>query len=67
MEDVGGEILRLIAIVNPSCDECVHAFEIVLVKLGEASRVALCSLDQAAFRGVLATTLQCGFSSHLRL
>jgi hypothetical protein len=67
MENVGGKILRLIAIANPSGDVCVHAFKIVFVKLGEAGRVALCGLDQATFRGVLATTLQCGFSSHLRL
>src|SRR5271166_5355844 len=64
VEDVGGEILRLIAIVDPTHDESVHAFEIVLVKLGEASRVALCGLDQAAFQSVYTRTLQCGSSSH---
>ena len=79
MENVGGEVLRLIAIVNPSRDECIHAFEIVFVKLGEAGRVALCGLDQTALGRrlpfILArplevlrpATLQCGFSSHLRL
>ena len=38
MENIGGEILRLIAIVNPPRDERIHAFEIVFVKLGEAGR-----------------------------
>jgi hypothetical protein len=67
MENVSGEILRLIAIVNPSRDESIHTFEIVFVKLGEAGRVALCGLDQATLRRAPAKTLQCGVSSHLRL
>jgi len=67
MKNIGGEILRLITIPNAARDECIHAFEIVLVKLGEAAWIVSRGLDQAAFRGVFGSTLQCRFSSHLRL
>jgi len=37
MENVGGEILRLIAIADPSGDERVDALEIVFVKAGRST------------------------------
>jgi hypothetical protein len=54
MKKVSLEILAVVAIVNPARDECVHALEIVLVKLGEAGWVALRGLDQTAFLADLA-------------
>ena len=67
MENIGGQVLRLIAIVNSPRDERIHAFEIVFVKPGEAGGIALRGLDQAALGSDIRTRFQCGFPSHLRL
>src|SRR5713226_7787317 len=52
MKYVGGKILRLVPVADPARDIRVHPFEIVLVKLGEADRVALRRLDQLPLRPV---------------
>src|SRR5215469_14117893 len=67
MKNIGGKILRLLTIMNSFNDECVHALEIVLVQLGEAGRITLRGLDNAALWRLFAPAFQCGLSSHLRL
>ncbi len=67
MENIGGQILRLIAIADSPRDERIHAFEIVFIKLCEACRIALRRLDQTALGSDIQTRFQCGFASHLRL
>jgi len=67
VEDVGSQIFRLIAVVDPSDDKGVDPFKIVLVKLREARWVALCGRYQAPLRSVLLRTLYRRFSGHLRL
>jgi hypothetical protein len=52
--------------VNSPHDECIHALEIVLVKLGEAARVALRGLDHTALWLIFALVLPCRFFRHLR-
>jgi hypothetical protein len=53
-------------VISPH-DECTHALEIVLVKLGEAAGVALCGLDHTALWLIFTPVMQCRFFRHLRI
>src|SRR6267378_6918354 len=50
MKDVGGKILRLVAITDPAHDIRIDPLEVILVKLSETTAVALRRLDQFPLR-----------------
>ena len=62
VEDVGGQILRVVAVAYAARDERVDDVEVAFVKLGKPAGVLLRGLDDILLRRVGWASLQCEFS-----
>ena len=67
MKDVGGQVLGQVAVANAACDKGIHAFKMLVVKLGKPGWIVLRCLDQEALalqraERLLSRRFRCRFS-----